>query len=112
MKRTWRVSFGIVVIISVFVLFLPNDDVPSGFPPGTDKVVHSALFAALALTGHRAGARARWLVAALVVYAVGSEIVQSVPALGRSSDPLDVVADCVGIVIGWLCSVNIRRTPR
>ena len=105
-------AFGAVVIISLFVLFLPNDDVPSGFPPGTDKVVHGLLFGALAFTGLKSGVRPVRLLPVLAAYAVVSELVQSVPALGRSSDPVDVVADCVGVALGWLVWVNIRRYRR
>ena len=111
-KRIWRVSFVAVSIISIFILFLPSDDVPSGFPPGTDKLVHGLLFAALALTGRGAGLRSAWLLPILGGYAVTSEVIQSVPALGRSSDPLDVVADWVGVGIGWLGSTKIRRSRR
>ena len=111
--RIRRASFGVVVLISLLILFLPNDDVPSGFPPGTDKVVHCLLFGALALTGLRAGLRPARLLPALAGYAVISEIVQSVPALGRSSSPADVLADLVGIVLGWLLArMNFRRIRR
>lgn len=75
-------------------------------------MVHCALFAALAATGHRAGLRTALLLPLLAGYAVASEIIQSVPALGRSSDPLDVVADCLGIGLGWLAAVNIRHNRR
>jgi hypothetical protein len=109
-KRIWRVSFGVVAIISLFILFLPNDDVPSGFPPGTDKLVHCSLFAALALTGRGAGLRSVWLLPILAGYAAASEIIQSVPALGRSSDLLDVVADWAGVGLGWLGS-RVRLKP-
>ena len=106
--RSWQASFGVVVIVSLFVLFLPNDDVPSGFPPGTDKLIHGALFAALALTGRRAGVRTAWLLPTLALYAIVSEVVQAVPALGRSASAWDTLADVVGIALGWLLARLVR----
>ncbi|SHN45674.1 hypothetical protein [Cryptosporangium aurantiacum] len=108
-RRSGQASFVVVIVISLFVLFLPNDDVPSGFPPGTDKLVHGALFAALALTGSRAGVRAAWLLPTLALYAVVSEVVQAAPALNRSASPWDALADVIGIALGWLLARRLAR---
>ena len=51
-----------------------------------------------------------WLLPLLAGYAVVSEIIQSVPALGRSASPADVLADVLGIALGWSAArVNFRR---
>ena len=84
-RRVRRAAFAAAVLVSVVVLFAPADDVPSGLPPGTDKVVHAALFALLALTGRRAGVRPRVLVPVLLGYAVLSEVVQGAALPGRSA---------------------------
>jgi hypothetical protein len=90
-----------VAALSVVVLFSPSDGGVSPFP-GSDKVVHLLLFAALAGTSRwRFGDRALSL-AALAAYAIGSEVVQGVLMASRSGDPLDVVADLLGVGIGWL----------
>ncbi|MEB3372454.1 VanZ family protein [Saccharopolyspora mangrovi] len=82
------------------VLFTPESGVPSA-PPGTDKVVHLALFAALAITGRIAGARTAWLLPALAGYAALSEVLQGLLPIGRSCELLDVAVDVAGALLGW-----------
>lgn len=94
-----RGAFAVAVLVSLAVLFAPADDVPVS-PPGVDKAVHLLLFAALALTGRWAGARAGALGVLLVVYAAVSEVVQGFSALERSASVADWVADTVGVLAG------------
>lgn len=95
------------MLVSVAVLFTPASGVPAGFP-GSDKLVHLAVFAALALTGRVAALPRAALVAGLVGYAVGSEVLQHVLPLGRSADLLDVLADVLGIALGLVLARRIR----
>ena len=81
-----RGVFAVVVLVSLAVLFAPASDVPSA-PAGVDKVVHLALFAALASSGRWAGVGARVLAALLLGYAAVSEVVQGLSALDRSMCP-------------------------
>ena len=105
-----RGAFAVAVLVSLAVLFAPADDVPAS-PPGVDKVVHLLLFAALALTGRWAGARAGALGVLLVVYAALSEVVQGVSALERSASVADWVADTVGVLAGLAAwAWGARRT--
>ena len=96
-----RVVFVLVVLVSLVVLFAPADDVPAALP-GVDKLVHLLLFAALAVSGRWAGARAGVLGALLVLYAAVSEVVQGVTALERSASVADWVADAIGVLAGLL----------
>ena len=98
------VAAGLTVLVSLVVLFAPAADVPSNIPPGTDKVVHALLFAALAFTARRAGAGGAWLGPALLAYAVGSELVQASSLLGRSASGWDALADAVGVALGLLAA--------
>lgn len=82
------------------MLFTPESGVPSA-PPGTDKVVHLALFAALAITGRIAGARTAWLLPVLVGYAALSEVLQGLLPIGRSCELLDGLVDVAGALLGW-----------
>ncbi|TFV69275.1 VanZ family protein [Blastococcus sp. CT_GayMR19] len=97
--RSGRVVFASVVVVSLVVLFAPAGDVP-GAPPGVDKIVHGVLFLALAATGRWAGLRPAVLLPALVVYAAGSEVLQGLPAIGRTTSAADWLADVVGLVTG------------
>ena len=95
-----RLPLLIALLTSWVVLFTPESGVPTA-PPGTDKVVHFTLFAALAITGRIAGARTAWLLPSLIAYAALSEVLQGVLPLGRSCELLDAVVDVAGALIGW-----------
>ena len=94
-----RGAFAVAVLVSLAVLFAPADDVPFA-PPGVDKIVHGALFAALALSGRWAGIGRPVLGVLLVVYAAVSEVLQEVTALGRTGSVADWLADVVGVLLG------------
>ncbi len=95
----YRTPFSLFVAVSVVILFTPASGVPSA-PPGTDVIVHLTLFAALAGTGTLARLRARPLALGLTLYAGGSEMLQMLLPLGRSGDPVDVLADLAGVALG------------
>ena len=94
------------MLVSLVVLFAPSSG-GSG-PPGSDKVVHLLLFAALAAsTRWRFGALLPGLVA-VAAYAPVSEAVQALLLPGRSGDLLDVVADLTGVALGWTLARGLR----
>ena len=72
----------------------------------------AVLFAALAVSGRWAGARAGVLGALLVLYAAVSEVVQGVTALERSASVADWVADVVGVLAGLLAWAWAGRRTR
>jgi VanZ family protein len=90
------------------VLFAPT---AGGTPPfaQADKLVHLALFALLAATTRWRFGSARWLLALVAAYAVGSEIVQGATLTGRSGDVLDTLADLVGAGSGWWAAGRLTR---
>lgn len=98
------------VLLSVFVLFTPASGVPTA-PPGTDKVVHLALFTLLATTGRHARIPTWPLAAGLAGYAVLSEVLQEALPLGRSATVGDVLADLGGAAAG-LAVVSLARARR
>ncbi len=99
--RAWQVALALAVAVNLVILFWPRPPSPGGLP-GLDKVVHLVTFGSLALTGLRAGVAGRWLLAALAVHAVASEVVQELLVSRRSGDPRDVVADLGGVLAGTL----------
>lgn len=104
-----RLPFVMSLLVSWAILFTPASGVPSA-PPGTDKLVHFALFAALAATGSLAGIRPRLLLPGLAAYAALSELLQGALPLGRSCETLDVLVDCAGALLGVL--TVLPRTVR
>ena len=107
-----RGVFAVVVLVSLAVLFAPASDVPSA-PPGVDKLVHGALFAALAASGRWAGCGAAPLGGLLVGYAVVSELIQGLTPLARSASVADGLADVLGIALGLVVwgRLGRRTTP-
>ncbi|MDA3630389.1 VanZ family protein [Saccharopolyspora oryzae] len=103
-----RIPFGVVALASLLVLFMPASGVPSA-PPGTDKVVHFALFAALAATGRIAGFPLVKLLPALVGYAAASEVLQGLLPIGRSCELADGLVDVAGAVAGCAVVALVRK---
>jgi VanZ family protein len=109
-----RAAFAVAILVSLVVLFTPASGVPTA-PPGTDKLVHVAVFTALAGTGRWAGAGTARLTAALVLYAAGSELIQGLAPLARSASLADWIADAAGILLGlalWAFLARRRRPAR
>jgi hypothetical protein len=103
-----RGIFAVVVLISLAVLFTPADGVPFA-PPGVDKVVHAALFAALAVTGRWAGIGRPPLGILLVLYAAASEVLQGVMPIDRSASVADWLADVAGVLLGLAVWESVLR---
>lgn len=106
-----RCCFGLVLAVSLIVLFTPASAVPVG-PAGADKVVHVALFALLTYTGVLAGLPWRIAVPAMLGYAAASEVIQRLPDLARSASFADWVADAIGVALGFAVVFALRRTGR
>ena len=106
-RHVGRVAFGLVVLLSLVVLFMPGDGVPTGLPIN-DKVVHGTLFAALALTGSWAGLVRLPLAGGLLVYAGVSEVLQAVLPIGRDGTVGDWLADAAGVLVGLALATVLR----
>ena len=110
-QSSWRVTFAVALAVSAYVLLAPDDGTPSVLPD-LDKVVHVLIFAALALTGRRAGVALVPLVIGLLVYAAGSELLQGTDLLGRSRSGWDALADALGIALGVVAAERLERLDR
>lgn len=88
---------------------------------GADKCIHAIMFAALALSFLRDRLRvckinvtpASAIVVTLAVSALGIliEILQDMMALGRSFEWGDIVADCIGAMIGAASALLFLKRP-
>jgi hypothetical protein len=94
-----RVLFGAACAAQLFVLYWPGSPGPGLFPY-SDKLVHFAVFGLVAFLGRWLGLRSVWLGAVLVLHAVVSEVVQATLLPARSGDPLDALADVLGVGVG------------
>jgi len=107
-NRWWLVALGVALAVQLVTLYSPE---AVGTPPiaGMDKVVHVLVFAAPALAALLAGISAPWALGILAVHAPFSELVQHVALSHRSGDVPDVVADLMGIALGWSAFLVWRR---
>ena len=95
----WRLAFGFCVL-AVLVLALMPTDVPMP-SMGWDKSNHLLAFSVMALLGRRAyPGRTMALLAGLLAYGALIEVLQSFTP-NRSADWQDLVADAVGLALGW-----------
>ena len=94
--RAARWLFAAAVGTNLVLLFWPRSPGNAGIPH-LDKAVHLLSFAFVTWSGARVGLPIRWLVAALTVHAVTSELIQHALLPGRSGDSADVLADLAGV---------------
>lgn len=76
----------------------------------SDKIEHSLAYLGLALIGAFAfPERLRRLAAGLFLGGVAVEFLQAAMGLGRQGDPLDALANTLGIATGLLATLAIRE---
>ena len=78
---------------------------------GIDKVLHVLIFACLAFCFVAAYPRVKFLtfIYIMLIYSLITELLQDIMGLGRSLENLDLVADTVGILIGYLIFKRLAR---
>ena len=96
-------------MVQLVVLYLPGEQVPeAGFTvPGLDKAIHVAVFALPAFLAVWRG-RSAWWALPFAVHAPVSELVQHAWVPLRTGDPVDVVADLAGVVLGVVAAWSRR----
>jgi hypothetical protein len=102
-QRSWRWLLILAAVLNAVVVYAPSAPGAPGLPL-IDKVVHFAIFAAVAFAGRRAGVPGALLLGVLLVHAASSEVLQEVLLPERSGDVWDGVADAVGCGAGWLAA--------
>ena len=102
MTRThWRWLAALWTVAIVVACSVPGPSLPPSPFLSFDKVVHVGLFAPLAWLWRRAvGPRDGAILLAAAAFAVAIEVWQQLPAIGRSGDPADALADVAGAVLG------------
>lgn len=104
----WRVLLAAALVLAVTLALVPH---PPTVRDLSDKSQHMAAFATLALLATQAFPRAPLLRVAERLSFLGAmiEVVQSIPALHRSCDIMDWVADTVAIAAALLLVAAVRR---
>ncbi len=89
---------------------LPGVTLPETRRLSPDKLAHIGLFAVWTVLWSRAWPGRSWTVAVWgAAFGVWIEVWQSVAPLGRSGDPLDAVADVVGVALGMGAAAGLAR---
>ena len=99
--RLFRTATLICAVAVAWLAFRPAVEVEAGLP--WDKANHAIAFAVLTFLAGRGWPRLPPPVLVLIMLAagIGVELVQGLPQVGRDADAWDVVADAVGIALGW-----------
>lgn len=126
MLRFIRQWWPTAIVVCVILYATLNED-PVGADelpliPHIDKLIHAVmfggLFAALCFDYYRAGHALRTramlcFAAACVCAGILDEIAQTLMENGRSGEPADFAADCLGIAVAWFTAPPaIRRVLR
>lgn len=104
-KRTYRILAVLWTLCVIAGLSIPGQDLPQTSLLQFDKLIHVGIFVVFAWLWMRAidsitRMRAGGVFAFGVIFAIMTEIYQGMLPFERSPDPLDAMADTVGILIG------------
>ena len=107
---TPRVALALAVAWTAFLFVMisvPGSEfgVP---PPGVDKLAHVAFFLVGAVLWRRAGRSERWVAVAGLAYAVLTEVWQHAVVPGRVGDPIDALANALGLALGLWAVRRLR----
>jgi hypothetical protein len=105
-RRFWVLcGLGIAAVIATLSL-MPSSELPD--VKLSDKIEHAMAFLVLAFWFGSVVVRRNYLWLALALLAFGGmiELAQGWMTLGRQSDPLDLRADGVGIMLGLVLAVT------
>ena len=118
----WAVLAGAALVVHFYGLYRPDSPATTSWLSVPDKVKHAVGFGVpvlliLLTLAVRARSRARRLAATPVLVAAGSfgahavvsEVIQGIYYPGRTGDPLDVLADVVGVLLGVIAYGLLTR---
>ncbi len=103
--RFWLAAGWSLIALATIASLLPTQKLPN---IGTsDKVEHVAAYAAMALWFSGIYPRARYVLIAIGLFALGLciEWAQGAMQLGRHADPYDMVANASGITLGLIAAL-------
>ncbi|MGH8060487.1 MAG: VanZ family protein [Pseudoxanthomonas sp.] len=116
----WLGLWLLAIAVVIGVCLVPGADLPP-MPRNIDKIEHALAFFVLAASAVQLFNPGRALLGAaagLVLLGVGIEFAQAAFTVDRSADPLDALADSIGVLLGlatamtpW-CDVLLRMQGR
>ena len=104
-SRLTKAALLIYFVVLTFLLFKPAnlEEMPWFVFDGIDKLIHLSIFAVLGFLFMLVFSRTKFLVFVqiMLIYALFTEVMQQTMRMGRSMEDLDVVADLLGVCIGY-----------
>ncbi|NYF36464.1 VanZ family protein [Stenotrophomonas sp. JAI102] len=99
--RFWLALWWLAVLGTLVVCLIPPPSIP--LPENSDKVEHFLayfLLAASAVQIYRRRAALVWAAVGLVALGIGIEFAQGALTVNRLADPMDALANSVGVLAG------------
>ncbi|MDO4880962.1 MAG: VanZ family protein [Capnocytophaga sp.] len=116
MKKIKKYAIFILFLYLLFLTYMllrPANSLPKDFIlfEGADKIVHCCVFVMLSFLFKIAFPKVNFWVLLLIlfIYGILTEVAQEFAQTGRSGDVFDLVADTIGIVIGWFSYDVFRK---
>jgi VanZ family protein len=110
--RGMPLMFGLCIIFTTIMALLPNTEVPHIFNLW-DKSQHALAFAALSLTGCLAYIhKVKVVCLGLLAYGASIEVMQSTFTTTRFGEASDLLADSVGILIGFILYLLAKKANK
>ena len=109
LMRLWRLAGWFGVVATLLLSLMPPVLNDSG--GHTDKLVHAFGYAVLMFWWAQAIVDQRWKLAiAIVFFGIGIEGLQGLTP-NRMPDPLDALANALGVLLGWLAASRLPNLP-
>ncbi|WP_422509380.1 VanZ family protein [Stenotrophomonas sp. GZD-301] len=99
--RVWLALWWLAILVTITVCLIPPP--PLALPENSDKVEHFLayfLLAAAAVQIYRPRAPLAWAAVGLVGLGIGIEVAQGALTTDRMADPMDALANSVGVLAG------------
>jgi len=99
--RVWLGLWWLAIAVTIVVCLIPPP--PLALPQNSDKVEHFLayfLLASAAVQIYRTRAALLWAGVGLVLLGVGIEFLQGALTTDRMADPMDALANSIGVVVG------------
>lgn len=99
--RVWLGLWWLAIAVTIVVCLIPPP--PLALPQNSDKVEHFLayfLLASAAVQIYRTRAALLWAGAGLALLGVGIEFLQGALTTDRMADPMDALANSIGVVVG------------
>lgn len=108
LRRIALIMSVVLLIVVTVILLMPVPDSGGRFPQHVDKLVHFAVFFAVAFPAYVARMRF-WpgILIGLVLYGGAVELIQ--PYFGRGTEFADFIANSIGVMAALPCAVWFRQ---